>query len=132
MGIFTVRVHVYSLRDSRKRRELEATVDTGALFPVIPRSLLEELDADPIETRTFVLANGEPIRRHVAQVGVEYEGHRAATPVILGEPGDATLLGALALEGLGYEADPVHKTLRPTTLYLLGLGIATRPRSSSS
>jgi predicted aspartyl protease len=130
MGVFTVRIRVYSLRDEGRVREVEAIVDTGALFPVFPREFLADLGAERIETRRFVLANGEEIRRDVAQLGLEYEGHRAPTLVILGEPGDASVLGALALEGLGYEADAVHKRLRPTTLYLLGLG--TRPESQSS
>ncbi len=132
MAIFSVRVRVYSLQDDQKVREIEATVDTGALFPVLPREILRHLDAEPIETRTFVLANGEHIRRGVAQIGVEYEGHRTPTSVIVGEPDDAVLLGALALEGLGYEADPVHQTLRPTTLYLLALAPATQVAPSPS
>ncbi len=130
MGIFTVRVRLYSLRRPDRIREVEATVDTGALFPVLPRDILRDLDAKPDEMRTFQLANGERIQRGVAQIGLEYEGHRVATPVVLGEPGDAVLLGSVALESLGYEADPVHRTLRPTTLYLMRLGPAASRRGA--
>ena len=52
-------------------------------------------------------------------MGLEYEGRRCATLVVLGEPGDASLLGALALETLGYEVDPASMTLRAATQYLM-------------
>ncbi len=130
MGIFSVRIRLFSLQNPEKHRLVEATVDTGALLPVIPREILRELDAEPDETRVFHLANGQRIRRSVAQIGIEYEGHRAATSVVMGEPGDASLLGSVALETLGYEADPVHKILRPTTMYMMGL--APKPRRGTS
>ena len=132
MGIFAVRIHLYSLRRPDRVREIEATVDTGALFPVLPRAILRQLDAKRGETRTFQLANGKHLRRDIAQIGIEFEGHRAATSVVVGEPGDAVLLGSVALESLGYEVDPVHKTLRPTTLYLMALRPRGTPRASST
>jgi predicted aspartyl protease len=127
MGVFSVRIRVFSLKDARKSREIVLTVDTGATYPVLPRRLAEELDARPEERRTFTLANGERIERDIGYVGMEYGGRRCPTLVVLGEPGDASLLGAIALEALGYEADPTSKTLRPTTQYLMGLSDSPGP-----
>ncbi len=119
MGIFSVRVRVFSLQDDKRSREVELTVDTGATYPVLPRGLAEGVGVRLVERRTFVLANGERIERDVGYVGMEYEGRRCATLVVLGEPGDASLVGALALEALGYEVDPASRTLRPATQYLM-------------
>ena len=51
--------------------------------------------------------------------GLSYDGRSAPSLVVLGEADDVPLLGAFALEGLGFEVDPVAKTLRPATLFLL-------------
>lgn len=115
MGVFQVRVRFYSLRDPTKEREIEVTVDTGATLSILPRKIAEELDVLPEGRRWFYLADGSRVSREVGSAGVEYEERRLPTTVVLGAPHDPPLLGAVALESLGYEADPVHRTLRPAT-----------------
>lgn len=95
------------------------TVDSGAMYPVVPRRVLDDLRIRPTSRLTFTLANGTWIEREVAQAGFSYDGQSATGPVVVGEADDMALLGAHALEGLGLEIDPVAGTLRPTTLYLL-------------
>lgn len=52
-------------------------------------------------------------------------GDRASPSlVILGGEDDVPILGAFALEGLGLEADPVAKSLRRSTQFLLGAHLA--------
>jgi hypothetical protein len=41
------------------------------------------------------------------------EGRPDDTPVIFGERGDSTLLGAVTLEALGVILDPIKRKLRP-------------------
>lgn len=96
-------------------------VDTGATLPVIPRAVSDELGIEVAETRTFTLADGTEISRSVGWAGISYDGRRTPSLVILGEEEDGSLLGAVALEGLGLEADPVRRTLRPAPQYLLFL-----------
>jgi hypothetical protein len=60
--------------------------------------------------------------RHLGRAGFAYDGVEAAGVVVIGEPDDAALLGTTGLELLGMEVDPVAKTLRPTTPYLLVAG----------
>lgn len=119
MGVFGVRVRIYRLSDPRDEHELELTVDTGATYPVIPRTLAQTVGVTDLERRRFTLANGEQVERDVGYIGMEYEGHRGPVLVVLGERKDASLLGALALETLGYEVDPVSQALRPATQYLM-------------
>ena len=45
-------------------------------------------------------------------------GHQGAAPVIFGETGDSTLLGAVTLEALGVILDPIKRELRPLPMIL--------------
>lgn len=119
MGVFNVRVTVFNLREEQRSREIEMVVDSGATYPVIPRGLAEELGITSAGRRTFTLADGSQITRDLARAGLAHEGRTTACMVVLGEGSDVPLLGAHALEGLGFEVDPVAKTLRPATQYLL-------------
>ncbi len=119
MGLFAVQVEVFSIHDAQKSRVLEFIVDTGATLSVIPQEVAEQLGVQPEEKRIFQLANGAHVARDVGSVGFAYGGHRTVGSVVIGQRGDLPLLGAVVLESWGYEADPVHKTLRPSQMYLL-------------
>ncbi len=125
VGVFGVRVVVFNLQDAGKVRELDLVVDTGATFPVIPRSLAEELGIRTVESRIFTLADGSSVTRDLGWAGFMFGDRASPSLVILGEERDVPILGALALEGLGLEADPVAKILRPATQYLLRHSDAT-------
>ncbi len=119
MGLFKVRVRVFNLSDEHRGKEVDLVVDTGATCPSIPRSLAGDLGISPSEKRTFTLADGSRRSRDVGWAGLSYDGRRTPSLVVLGEPDDVPLLGAFALEGLGFEVDPVAKTLRPAAQFLL-------------
>ena len=130
MGLFAVRVEVFSIRDVQKTRVLEFIVDTGATLSVIPQEVAEELGVQPEEKRIFQLANGTHVARDIGSVGFAYEGRRTVGSVVIGQRGDVPLLGAVVLEGWGYVADPVQKTLRPSQMYLLHVGASAPPTPS--
>ncbi|HEY7588178.1 MAG TPA: aspartyl protease family protein [Thermoplasmata archaeon] len=132
MGVFKVRVRFFSLRDNAKAHDLEVTVDTGSTLSVIPREVAESLDVRPVGQRWFLLANRERISREVGYVGVKYEERDAPTLVVLGGPQDAPLLGAVALESMGFEADPISETLRPTIHFLMRVTRTGRPAARLS
>lgn len=73
--------------------------------------------------RTFTLANGDQIERHLGDALFRYQEHRGAAPVIFGEPGDSNLLGVVTLEALGYVLDPLKRELRALPMLLAGLRI---------
>lgn len=119
MGVFRVRVRIFSLRDEARSRETEMVVDTGSTYAVIPRRIAEDLDIRATHERTFTLADGRRATRGLGRAGFAYDGLEAASVVVIGEADDVPLLGATALEELGLEVDPVAKALRPATQYLL-------------
>ena len=119
MGVFRVRVEVFPLNDPGRREELEVVVDTGATRTVVPHALAERLGVRAEKRQTFRMINGEKISREVAWIGVSLQGNSSHTEAILGEEGDAAVLGALTLEELSLEVDPTRSLLRPAEGLLL-------------
>jgi len=98
-------------------------VDSGAVYSVVQRSVLEGLGIRPHSRRTFTLANGDSIERDLGDALFRYKEHQGAAPVIFGEPGDSNLLGMVTLEALGYVLDPLKRELRALPMLLAGLRI---------
>lgn len=117
MGQFKVSLILYP-RNGGPARGLEALVDTGAGYTVVPQSILESLGCQPVRTQRVVLADGRAEEWLVSQVDVECEGRRATTPVLMGPPAGPVLLGATTLEELGLGIDPLNRRLIPVDLYL--------------
>jgi predicted aspartyl protease len=59
------------------------------------------------------------VERDIGGAAVEYGERRAVVPVVFGEPEDTPVLGATALESLGYQVDPVSKRLKPIELLMV-------------
>jgi len=118
MGFVNAKVGFAEIRQSGARREIEPLVDAGALYSIIPGTLLGELGIQPVEKLEFEMANGQFIERNVGEARFFFEGRKAVSPVVFGEEGDAAVLGVVALESMGLEVDPVRKRIRPTRLIL--------------
>ena len=118
MGVTFVRVTVGNPAVQGRGEEVQCLVDSGAVYSLIPETVLSRLHIEPHSTREFVLANGEIIRRRLATATFEYEGRRGDSTVIVGEPGDDPVLGATTLEGFGLVLDLFRRELRPMALPL--------------
>ena len=119
MGLTYLELEVASVAKPKKTEKLEFLVDSGAIFSVIPASVLRKLGIKPREKQEFRLANGEKIVRKKGTAVFRYNGRSGAADVIFGEKGDATLLGVFTLESLGLVLDPLKRELReiPMILY---------------
>jgi len=118
LGVIKVKFGIFNPLVPRGSVEVEGVVDTGAMYSVIPRKILEELEVKPLERRKF-RAFGGYIERDIGEVGIELMGRRRTVTVIMGEEEDITVLGVTALEAFGLEVDPVKGTLREAELLLL-------------
>ncbi len=118
MGITTLAVDVANPADPEVAERLEFTVDSGAVYSVVPAPVLERLRIQPLKRDTFRLANGAHIDRQRGGAVFKFQGYIGVADVIFGEPGDATLLGALTLEALGLSLDPIRRELKPMELVL--------------
>lgn len=117
MGQFMVTVTLFP-REASPPQRLDALVDTGAAYTVVPATILERLGWRPHRSQRVRLADGRAEDWPVTQVDVECEGRRAATPVLVGPPAAPVLLGATTLEELGLGIDPLNRRLVPVDLYL--------------
>ena len=118
MGFIKVKFGIFNPLAPKRSVEAEGVVDTGAMYSVIPRKMLEELEVKPLERRKF-RAFGGYIERDIGEVGIELMGRRRTVTVIMSEEEDITVLGVTALEAFGLEVDPVKGTLREAELLLL-------------
>lgn len=101
-----------------KQATVRFMVDSGATYTLLPHDVWKALELAPKRQVTFTLADGTMVERAVSEVHLrlpEGEGH---TPVILGEPGDQALLGAVTLEILGLVLHPFKRTLEPMRMLL--------------
>ncbi len=119
MGFTYVKVSLTSPSEAEKMRELELPVDTGAILTAVPRPVLVELGVKPVASRKLRVFGGETIEREIGVALISYDGAAAGITVIFADEKDTLVLGATALEALGYQVDPVTKKLKPTEFLMI-------------
>lgn len=112
MGLTYLNVLVKRLPDDKAGEELEFLIDTGATYTLAPAATLQHLGITSHRTPTLTLADGSQTSRQMGGAYFEYRGVGGMAPVLFGQPGDANLLGATALEAMGLMIDPLSRDLR--------------------
>ena len=116
MGQFSVRTTVAHPTDPDRAADVDLLVDTGATLSWVPREVIEHLDVPRLPRRPFLVADGRTVERGTAGALMRVNGSQAIVTVVIAEPGDGHLLGATALESLGFAVDPVQRQLVPRAL----------------
>ena len=111
MGVFTIKAKFYNPRGPQGPIVEEVWVDTGATYSGLASSTLRNLGIEPEGRREATLADGRIVARDYAIIGLEIEGERGLVPVTFKEEGSPGIIGATALELLGFWVDPVEKRL---------------------
>ncbi len=112
MGTFFAAVQIGDT--SGKRFEaVEALVDTGATYTMLPASLLRSLGVSPIESQSFRLADGSRIELDVGDALIQIDGRVRGSPIVFSEEGTNPILGAVTLEIFGLGVDPIGQRLVP-------------------
>jgi clan AA aspartic protease len=112
MGTFKVDIEIGDPQGEHFER-VEALVDTGATYAVLPRSLLQRLNVPRGENVTFRIADGGVVEHPIGQTWIRLDGRSHITIVVFGPEDAPPILGAYALEGFRLAADPVSKRLVP-------------------
>ena len=112
LGTFRVDIDVSESRRARAER-VEALVDTGATYTMLPDSLLRGLGVSPITRLGFTLADGRRVERDVGEAYLRIGDLAFHSPVVFGYDGADALLGAVTLQIFGLGADPLHERLAP-------------------
>ncbi len=93
---------------------VEALADTGAVYTMLPASLLGELGVKPKRFMEFSFANAERETLPVGEARFIAEGQDAVSQVIFGAEGQY-LLGAVTLQSLALIADTTNHRLAPVS-----------------
>ncbi len=93
-------------------------IDSGAVYSLLAPKDWQAIGLAPKRTAAFTLADGTQIERAISECHITLPQGEAHTPVILGEPGDEPLLGAVTLEILGLVLNPFNRTLQPMHMLL--------------
>ena len=101
---------------------VEAWVDTGASYTLVPSSILDRLGHSPSYRRPFRLADGSIVELGLCQLTLRIGQETRVVSCVFGVEGSEPLLGATALEEFALGVDPVNHTLVPVVLNLLGFG----------
>lgn len=96
-------------------------VDSGAVYSVLPERVWKRLGLRRRRSACFELADGTAITRGVSRCTFEIAGISDTSPVVLGGPRDAPLLGMVTLETLGLMLNPLTRELLPMKLVLAAL-----------
>jgi predicted aspartyl protease len=118
MGLTHVNARIANPARPSKTASVRLLVDSGAVYSVVPASILRRLGIRAHSSRTFILADGTEITRRIGDATFLLEGYRAASPVIFGQKDDSALLGTVSLESLGLILDPLKRVLRPLPMVL--------------
>ena len=112
MVLFSTKLTIASL-SGQDSREVEALVDTGARYSMLPGNMLRDLGINVVRVGQFAMADGRVHELPVGEARIAINGGNAPTFVIFGPDDSEPLLGAYTLEGLELIVDPVHKQLMP-------------------
>ena len=118
MGLTYVEVDVANAARPERRSKQRFLVDSGAVYSIVGKGVLNSLGIKPVRSETFTLANGQTVERQIGNALFVFQGREGASPVIFGEEGDSLLLGMVTLESLGYVLDPFRRELRPLPMVL--------------
>ena len=117
MGIFNWRIRISTL-DGRQTQEVEAMVDTGSTYTLLPSAMLWEIGIAPTRRASFEYGDGRVIEIDIGEARASINGESAVTPVVFGDDDASPLIGAVTLEELLLAVDPVGLRLVPTRAIL--------------
>ncbi len=114
MGTFNWPVRLESM-DGQRSLDLEALVDTGAAYTMVPAAQLDQLGIVPIDRVRVGLADGREVDCDIGSAMATVDGRTVATLVLFGPDVEPALLGAYTLQGLRLGVDPAQHRLVPAT-----------------
>ncbi len=112
MGAFKTRVRI-ATRQGENAQEIEALVDTGAAYSMMPESILREIGILPTGSQSIEYADGRVDTRPIGWADAAIDGHSGGILVIFGPDGMTPLFGAHSLQSLRLMVDSPNERLVP-------------------
>ena len=110
MGHVTVTLTITSPENKKATKAVEALVDTGATFTVLPRAVANELGLTIAGQRRVRTATG-PICLDSSRAILKINGQSEVNPVLISDSIDRALVGVITLETLSLTVDPTSREL---------------------
>ena len=98
--------------DGENGHDVDALVDTGSRFTMLPADILHGIGARVLRDGQFEMADGRVIEMTVGAATITLNGVSAPTQVIFGPEGCQPLLGAMTLQELELVIDMPNERLR--------------------
>ena len=118
MGTFTVALTVQG--PTGESASVDALVDTGSTYAVLPAQLLERMGVMRKERMSFRLADERVVDYDRGEAVVRIDGREMTVPVVFGPDDASPLIGAVTLEIFGLSVDPLGQRLVPVEGLLKG------------
>ena len=112
MGTFNWPLEIRSA-DGQRVERVEALVDTGASYTILPDRFLRQLGIVSIRTMGFELGDGRRVEYEIGEARIRIEGEERTRIVIFGEDEATYVIGADTLQGASLAVDPVGHRLIP-------------------
>ena len=112
MGTFQVEVGIGDPQGQRYEY-VDALVDSGSTYNILPASLLRRLGIEVQGSGTFRLADGRRVEREMGETRIRLNGEDFTAPVVFGADDVQPLLGAVTLEIFRLAIDHVEMRLIP-------------------
>lgn len=113
MGTFYTGCKVENHKDPKRAAVVSRLlVDTGSEFTWLPQEVLKRIGVEPIKKDLQVqMANGQILTRTVGYAILRVDKYETIDEVVFAQPGDLSLLGSRALEGMNLQVDARRKRL---------------------
>ena len=112
MGTFNQPITLISATGD-ETETLDALVDTGSTFTIVPATVLEKLGVTPHREVTLRLASGALEERAVGWARAKLDGLEENIICVFGGPDSPAVIGAVTLETFLLAVDPVSQRLVP-------------------
>ena len=117
MGTFHYAVFA-GTKDGSRLESVEAQVDSGSTYAMMPSTTLQGIEISPQWASTFEFADGRQEEYELGEVLLQINGESRTTICIFGGPDSRPIRGDYSLEGFGLTVDPVNRKLIPARLFL--------------
>ena len=115
MGTFTVKIGVGNM-DRGEYVYTDALVDTGSNYSMFPQDFLNDIQVEPFNWQaSVVFADGTVHSMPVGPAYLNLQDREGPCVVMFSSPG-VFIIGATALENLGFAVDPVNQCLIPNVI----------------
>ena len=121
MGLAVLEIEVGNHANWDITEKLKFFIESGAIYSVVPASVLAHFGISPLTDQEFRLADRSKISCKKGIALFKSGGRIGGADMIFGEAEDSLLLGAFTLDALGLVLDPLRRGVRELHMILDGI-----------